>query len=104
MRRWLAVLLIALLPLHGIVHAAMGAAAPAAQIAAPAPPAAAADGPCPMADLDGAACAMCDLCCAVVVAAPVALAAATLPTASPRIDVPGALPPAPNDRLYRPPR
>jgi hypothetical protein len=105
LRRWLAVLLIALLPLHGIVHAAMGAtaaAAPAATALAPQ----AGDGPCPMADGAGAAavCATCDLCCAVVVAAPVALAAGPLPTAAPRIDAPGALPAEPDDRLYRPPR
>jgi hypothetical protein len=106
MRRlgWILWLFIALLPLRGMAHAVMNALPPA-------PPAAMtmADGqPCAMQADDmntGVGCTQCDLCCAVVAPAPATpvheLAQAT---PAPTMRAPGGLPPAPLDRLYRPPR
>jgi hypothetical protein len=106
MRRlgWIVWLFIALLPLRGMAHAVMSAR-PAA------PPAAMtmADGqPCAMQAEDinmGAGCTPCDVCCAVVAPAPATQAhALAQATPAPAVRTPGGLPPAPLDRLYRPPR
>lgn len=107
MRRlgWILWLFIALLPLRGMAHAVMNTlpAAPPAMMAM-------ADGePCAMqadpAAANAAGCSQCDLCCAVVAPAPAAADqrhAQALP--APTVHTPGGLPPAPLDRLYRPPR
>jgi hypothetical protein len=105
MRRfgWIVWLFIALLPLRGVAHSVMNALPPA-------PPAAMAmaDGePCPMqaAMNTAAGCTQCDLCCAVVAPAPAAhVPAMAQATPAPAVSTPAALPPAPLDRLYRPPR
>jgi len=105
MRRlgWILWLFIALLPLRGMAHAVMTALPPE-------PPAAmtmAHGEPCPMqADMSmSAGCTPCDLCCAVVAPAPATPAHHMAQAMSaPAMLTPGGLPPAPLDRLYRPPR
>jgi hypothetical protein len=103
MRRlgWILWLFIALLPLRGMAHAVMTTLPPAAMTMA--------DGqPCAMQADDtnmGAGCTPCDLCCAVVAPAPAAPAhEPAKATPAPTMRTPGGLPPAPLDRLYRPPR